>query len=182
VILANVWNAIGGVGAGVATVAALVTIIVANGARKDAKTAHQEVMAEQRAASEAAHEAFAAEMAERNSALKSQIVLERIAQAERIGDLLVRVVDLAREEDREFGSMAPTPTGSYRSLPALLTRLSAAVVALQRLGGPPVKSASQIAASGGGEVPTRVLSGAVSALQELDAIVRNGDEFKLDGS
>jgi len=188
VIIADAASAVGGIAAVVAAAAALWTVYYAretvreaHSARREARDDHRELVSLQRAGADAAQAAFREEMSDRRQALDSQIRFERITHATHVGELLVGIVNLAREESQVYGAMPPRPTIPPRIIPAVLTRLGASLTALKALGGPDLSEANTLAETGAGEPAPRVLSGAVNALHELDSLMRNDDRFKLDG-
>jgi hypothetical protein len=189
VILADTWGTVGGIASVVAAGAALVTIHFARAtvreahqARQDASAAHKELVDLQNEELQSSRKAFVEEVAARERATDAQIRVQRMTQVERIGDILGRVVELAREEAPIFGDGPPRIIPDhFRTLPAVLTQLGAALTVLEQLGGPELTSARQLSADGAGEPSPRVLGGAVSAMQQLETFIQNRDEFKLPG-
>lgn len=200
-LLADFWSALGGMASVVAAISALVTIGYARAtvrearrARKESRDAHEEeitelrsatkaAIAEQRAAAEASAAAHREEMHERDRALRADLTLQRIGQVERISQLLLSLVETAREE-----SINPPPPLSppmplrATKVPAMLVRLGVAVSILDSLGGPELLVANKLARQGygGGSNPMEVVGSGLDALREIDSLVRNHDQLKLD--
>jgi hypothetical protein len=110
---------------------------------------------------------------EARRALDTEIRLRRLTQFDRIGDLLVQVIEEARRE-------AHAGRSPYRTLPALLTRLEAAQAVLTSLGGPEVPIARRLAEEGAGLDQPQLVDHAVRALQEAEILARTRAELKLD--
>jgi hypothetical protein len=184
ILLADAWTAVGSVAAVVAAGAALVTVLYARSTvsearagRRESHQAHEEEVAEQRAA--AAEAAHREEMRHRERALETELTLQRTLAAERVAGILL---DLIRQGNHEANQPPEFIAGTgvrVTLIPAMLTRLGVAIETLEALRGPTLNVARQVARdSSGGSDPQRVASGAVGALTEVYQLVQNAGEFQ----
>jgi predicted RNase H-like HicB family nuclease len=182
-VIADAWSTVGSVAAVVAAGAALVTIwfardtvTEARAERREASEAHIEEMRQQAQLLEATREAHEREMAERAKALRSELVMQRLAQLDRIADLLRETAHIAGDE--EVHPPIRPDLGSpftLSRLPGMLARVEAAVIILVALGGPPLDAAMQLATEDRmlGTPPRKVISDAMTALQALNSLVKH---------
>jgi len=185
-LASDTWTVVGGIATLVAAVAALVTIAIAYATvrearltQREARAAHEQEVAEQRRALEASAAAHKEEMRERRQALAEEMRIQRIAQCERVAEVVMHLADTARDE---LVSPPPSigPGLSVTLIPATLMRLSVAVILLRLLGGPEVHSAQALAGRGypSSEGAQVIASAAWNLLQEIEALARNDASLK----
>jgi hypothetical protein len=135
------WTVAAAVGAGVAALAALGTLIYA---RKTVQGADQLLAATRRAHDEemaARRQGLEQEMLERQRALEQEISLRRIEQAQRVLDAAIELREVA------FLVVATRdPEANRERLPSRGARLGAALAGLTALGGPPLDQIAELAA------------------------------------
>jgi len=177
VVVADLLNTIGQVASLVAAGAAVLAIYFAKQTVSEAKrgsdeanAAHQEQMAEARRLLDATAHAHVSEMAARERDAEAERVVQRLAQLSAITDVLRELTDIARDE--EVRPPVRTPTNQPLSrVPSRISKLRAALSIYERLGGPFMNQASQLANIGynGGTPLMQVLGLAQSALEEAIA-------------
>jgi hypothetical protein len=181
------------------TVSALATVIAASAAvialrfaratvkesqeaRGANQLAHYEEMEEASRRTLAAAQQYQAEVAERAQAEAAHLIDRRLEQLERISDLLLLIVDVARDETRNPPErLGPGITGTR--LPAILMRLDNAVSVLESLGGPKPAKATTLAERGfgAGSQPIQWVGDGIDALREVRSVV-TGVELWRDRS
>jgi hypothetical protein len=87
VILADAWTVIGGAAALIAAVAALAAVFYARATVQEAQEARQDAL-----------DAREIEKRERDRALEADVQLHMAAQLESVGDIVLRIAEVAREE------------------------------------------------------------------------------------
>jgi hypothetical protein len=141
-------------------------------ARADNQLAHMEEMSEAARQTLAAAQQYQAEATERARAEAAALVDRRLEQLERISDLLLLIVDVARDETRAPPErLGPGITGTR--LPAILMRLENAVSVLDSLGGPQPAKAAELAERGygAGSQPIQWVGDGIEALREVRSLV-----------
>ncbi len=181
--IASALPTVNAVAAVVAAIAALVTILYARRTVAEAKAASEDLeriraatdaaLLEQRSAAQASAAEHSAEMAERKRAISAELGVQRLAQLQRISELLLLLADVAREEERN----PPEPLGpgiSGTRLPGILKHLRNSITVLEALGGPRLLKAGPLAARGygAGSQAIRFLGDAIDAFEEIDSLVR----------
>jgi hypothetical protein len=165
---------IGGLASGIAAVAALAalyyahaTVSEARKSRREASQAHAEAMAREEQLLEATRTAQAQEMAERQEVLAREMWLERIRQLGKLQDLLWEAADIGRHEIDNPPPRIAGQSGTWTRLTGVLLRVEAALVSLERLGGPALPEMKQMVMNCRqiGTPRGRVVSEAMSALQ-----------------
>jgi hypothetical protein len=154
VVLADALSPVGQIASLVAAGAAVAaiwfakrTVSEAKRARREANAAHAEQLAESRRLLEATTEAHRIEMAARARDFEAERIVQRLAQLRAITDVLRELTDIARDEETH----PPLRTQANQPLsriPSRLAQLSAALSIYQRLGGPPMKEAGELARAG----------------------------------
>ncbi len=113
-------------------------------ARSQANAAHVEQMAEARRLLEATAAAHQSEMAARGRDFAAERVVQRLAHLRVITDVLRELTDIARDEQTN-----PPPRTEINQplsrIPSRLAQLSTALSIYQRLGGPEMKQAAELA-------------------------------------
>jgi len=185
------WLTVAGqVAALIAAAAALTAILYARSTVKEARTtsaqlgeigkAAQAGVTEQRATVETLGTAHREEMAERARALEAELVGRRLAQLERVSEVLLELVDVTQAE-----YVAPPyqlePGKTLTRVPALLIRVQGAVAILAHLGGPELVNAKQLGRSAyrGRDLLPQVRGVAIDALSEIETLARNDPSLKL---
>jgi hypothetical protein len=149
-------------------------------ARGDFTTAHREAMAAQALAREDFAAGRAEEMEQRKRALDAQIVLERLAQAGRVTEVLITMARTARDE-----TLTPPPTaaGSQRAtfISSLQAQLRAALAVFYALGGPTLETADDLAAKAYSLTtqPIEILQLATNSLGELKRLANQDEKLRL---
>lgn len=166
--MAEFWDAVGAI-AGVVNVLVLplalwiayLAIREARTQRREARQAHEAQLAEQRRNAEEAGEAHRERLAEQQRALAAEVKLQRLAQLQRMADVLLAIRDAARAQDRD-------------RLPALLAQLRVANAVL-RAHGETVLSTLRILSEGeaAGMNSERLLSVAIDALGAAERCARS---------
>jgi hypothetical protein len=178
----DTWSVISSVASVLAATAALVTILYARATvqeaqrgRRESRANHVEAIAEQKTMAAAFSSAHAEQMADRQRAHDADARLQRLAQMERISELLLSVIDAARAEALEPPPLL-TPPSQFRAtrIPAMLARLGVALTILDQLAGPRLELASDLAVRGygPGSNAMQVVGDAISALKQIESIVR----------
>lgn len=185
-MVADVLNGVGGIASVIAAGAALVTVLYARAtvvqaraARLEAKEAHAEETRQQAQLLEATRMAHEQEMVEREKALASEMFLRRLVQLGRITDLLGEVADVARiEHISEPPLIDGTPFKLTRTT-GILTRLEAAIVILESLGGPSLAKAEQLSKEGRrvNTPPMKIVGDAMTALDEITSLARSNNSL-----
>jgi hypothetical protein len=180
-MIADVLSAVGGVASVIAACAALVTVVYARAtvaqaraARQESKDAHTEETRQQTQLLAAIREAHQQEMAERERALESALVLQRLTQLGRITELLGEVADLGRAE---INNPHPAPWTQWSQIPGGLACLEAAIVIYERLGGPPLSEARQMSIDCRMQntPPERVVGEAMSVLTRITFLAKDNN-------
>jgi hypothetical protein len=121
------------------------------------------------------------EMTERTRAFAAEMVLRRIEQAERVSELFLQLVEVAREE--YFSPPAPLhETGSVMTttrIPAILARVKIAVAILADLGGPDVSDSIPVGGRGEKAGSMRVWTGGIAALVAMESLAKTDDRLTL---
>lgn len=181
-LIADALNTVGGVASVVAAGAALVTILYARAtvseartARREARQAHVEETQQQAQLLEATRVAHEREMAERERALASDLILQRLAQLGRVTDLLGELADIARTEQTNPPPLIEGTPFKLTRTTGVLVRLEAAVVVFQGLGGPPLAKVEQLSKEGrrANTPPMRIVGEAMAALDEITFIAKD---------
>ena len=182
--------AIGDIASGIAALAALVTVYYARAtvlqareARREASAAHNEEMdreAQLLGATRAAHEQ---EMAAREHAVDRELWVQRLTQLGKIHDLLGETADIARFEISNPPERIEGQPGSWTRLPGALARVEAALVILERLGGPSLPETRQMTVNCRQmrTPPAQVAGEAMSALGRMQHLAENDPAFKVPG-
>ena len=186
----DAWGAVGGIASFVGAAAVLIAVLYARetvrearAARAEAHADHLETIREQEKATDAARDAQRVEMADRERAYQAERALQRGAQVQRIADLLLELVEVARDEDLNPPPMASG--GAFRStrIPALVIRLRGALGHLAALGGPALETTEKLARERQtGDSPLTTLGDAVSSLAEIEFAVANDDSLRIPSS
>lgn len=153
-VFADLLNTVGQVASLVAAGAAVVavyfakqTVSEAARGRTEANAAHDDQMAEAKRLLEATTLAHITEMATRERDFAAERVVQRLTQLRAITDVLRELTDLARDEQ----TYPPTRTEINQPLsriPSRLAQLNTALSIYQRLGGPEMKQAVELARAG----------------------------------
>jgi hypothetical protein len=177
VVIADALSTVGQVASLVAAGAAVVVIYFAKQtvseteqARSQASAAHVEQMAEARRLLEATAAAHQSEMAARERDFAAERVVQRLTHLRVITDVLRELTDIARDEQTN----PPLRTEINQPLsriPSRLAQLGTALSIYQRLGGPEMKQAAELARAGYnlGTPLMEVLGKAQGALSEAVA-------------
>jgi hypothetical protein len=153
-VLADALTTVGQVASLVAAGAAVAavyfakqTVSEAQQASRDASAAHAEQMAEEKRLLEATVAAHESEMAARERDFAAERVVQRLAHLRAITDILRELTDIARDEQAH-----PPPRTEINQplsrIPSRLAQLNTALSIYQRLGGPPMKQANELAKAG----------------------------------
>lgn len=128
---------------GIAALAALVTVFYAREtvresrrSRQEASAAHGEEMSREEQLLEATRTAHEQEMAERKRALERDLWVQRLTQLGKVQDLVKETADIARDEIADPPPKIDGGIGTWTRLTGALLRVEAALVILERLGGP----------------------------------------------
>ena len=141
-------------------------------ARAANQLAHHEEMEEASRRTLAAEQQYRAEVKERAQAEAAHLVDRQLEQLERISDLLLLIVEVARDETRNPPErLGPGITGTR--LPGILMRLDNAVSVLDSLGGPKPTKAASLAERGygAGSRPIQWVGDGIDALLEVRSVV-----------
>jgi hypothetical protein len=188
VVLADAWSPVSGIAAVIAASAALVTVwfagrtvFEARRARKESSSAHSEEMRQQAALLATTTAAHEREMAERARALASELVVQRLAQLDKIAELLRETVDVGYREAQYPPLKPETGPFTMTRLPGLLLRLEAAVAVAGRLGCPALDGVMKVAIDhrAAPMQPLGVASDAMSALRSLSDLTQNHPALTL---
>ncbi len=169
-------SAIATVVAATATVWAVVyarrTVAEAQQGRAEAREAHAAQMAETSRATAAAAEQHRAEMDDREQFGDAEALNRRIVELERISELLLQIVDVARDEHRQPPERLGTAVTGSR-LPAMLRRLQNAVAAFVALDGVYPERTAELARRGfgGGMQAITLVGEGIDALDEVQQIM-----------
>ncbi len=188
VVLADTLNSVGGIASVVAAAAALVAVLYARAtvsearkARTESSAAHAEESGQQAKLLEATTAAHQQEAQERERALASDLVLQRLVQLGRITDVLRELAEIARTEMvDEPPLMTGTPFRLTRTT-GMLARLEAATVIFESLGGPALSKAESLAKEGrrANTPPGTILGDAMGVLDEITFLARSDDRLCL---
>jgi hypothetical protein len=185
-VMADVLNAVGGVASVIAAGAALVTVVYARAtvaqaraARHESREAHAEETRQQTALLEAMRMAHEQEMVERERALASDLILQRLVQLGRVTDLLGELADIARTEQTSPPPLIEGTPFKLTRTTGVLVRLEAAIAVFEGLGGPPLAKAERLSKEGrrANTPPMRIVGDAMAALDEIAFIAK--DEGRL---
>ena len=169
-------SAIATVVAATATVWAVVyarrTVAEAQKGRAEAREAHAAQMAEISRATAAAAEQHRAEMDDREQFGDAEALNRRIVELERISELLLQIVDVARDEHRHPPERLGTAVTGSRP-PAMLRRLQNAVAAFGALDGVYPERTGELARRGfgGGMQAITLVGEGIDALDEVQQIM-----------
>jgi hypothetical protein len=137
-VLANALDKVGKITTLIAAAAALAT-------RDEATEAHVEEMGDERKLLEVTTAADEAEMSARYKGLVTEVVIQRLIQLGTITSVLRELTDIARDEH------PPPRTEIHQPLsrvPSRKLQLGVALASYERLGGPQMKEASEVAELG----------------------------------
>jgi hypothetical protein len=161
---------------GVAALAALLTVYYARStvtearkARQEARQAHGEEMDREGQLLTATVTAHDREMAERERALERELWLQRLTQLGKVQDIVKETADIARYEVTNRPERIEGGIGTWTRVTGGLLRLEAAIVVLERLGGPELPEMRQTARDGRrmGNPPGPVVGAMMDALARL---------------
>jgi hypothetical protein len=147
------------------------TVAEAQEGRAEASAAHEAQMSEMGRAIAAAAEQHRTEMADRNQVAKTEAVGRRVEQLERMSELLLQIVDVARNEHCHPPEPLSEAVGGSQ-LAAMLKRLQNAVAAFVELGGSYPERTGELARRGfgRGDQAIRLVGEGVDALSEIAMI------------
>ncbi len=181
---------LGSISAGIAAVAALVTVyyaratvIEARKARGEASGAHAEELAREGELIDAIRLAHVEEVADRQLALERELWLQRLTEVGKLQDLLWQASDIARHEVDNPPPRIAGQTGTWTRLTGVLLRVEAALANLQQLGGPALPEIKQMASNGKqiGIHPGEVVSKTMSALEQTIFVANNDESLQPPG-
>ena len=173
-------NTVAAVVAAVAALAAVwfarSTVLEAIRGRRESREAHHMEMRELREERQAAAARHEAEMSEHASAFAAELALRRLAQLGAISGLMLRMVEVAREE--YFHPPAPVDVTegmgqmvTTTRLPAIRMRLDTAVAAFNKLGGTTLDVKLPEPGRGQKAASLRAWGDGVSALRVIEDLV-----------
>jgi hypothetical protein len=168
-------SALAAVVAAIATVRAVIyarrTVLESQQARADARKAHEAQIAEMAKGTAAAAEQHRVEMEDRKQFADAEALSRRVLQLERISELVLQIINVARDEHRDPPErLGAATTGS--KLPAMLRRLSDAVAAFVALDGIYRERTGELARRGfgAGAQAITILGDGIDALDEIQQI------------
>jgi hypothetical protein len=175
---------------GVAALATLVAVFYARATvqesrkgRQEASLAHVEEMTREARLLEATQTAHEREMEERRRAHQREMWLERLRQVGRVQELLAETSDIARHEIEHPPEKVALQFGTWTRTTSGLTRVEAALVILEKLGGPAMPEARQLTSTLRmmNTPPQRIVGDTMGELARSIALAENDESFPRAG-